>query len=167
MTRISPLVARCVALALTFALAAPAAAGAADRRSHSSAASYFLQAEILPAADTAVGSTALSGGTSGVKFGESVWANGVADVWTTGSYTINFLVFVFSSRAEKGKAEFKVVSPTKATVYNYSFTSTSLPQGEDWFTFAAKADYAATGTYFAEFYFDGHLDGWIPLSFSA
>ena len=148
----------------------PAAAGAAPHGAHDrtdAASKYYLQAEIIPADDTAVGNSAMSGGSAGVKVGESLWANGVSDVWLTGNYTINFAVFVFSSHAESGDVEFKVVSPSKATVYSYSFKSENLPKGEDWFTFAAKANYATPGVYFAELYLGSNLDGWIPMTFNS
>lgn len=155
-------------LGLFFAL--PAQVGSAQSIADKEAAAAgvdYVEAQIIPAESTAVGDGPLTGGSAGEKGGEALWANGVSDIWVTGDYTINFLVLVFSSHAETGNVEFRVVSPSKATVYRYSYPSEQLPQGEYWFNFAAKANYATPGLYFAEWYLGNKLDGWAPLTFNA
>lgn len=156
-------------LVLSFAL--PAQAGAVHTAVHTgpsaAAPAYYLRAQVIPAESTAVGSSPLTGGSGGAKSGESLWANGVNANWLTGSYTIYFLVLTMSSHPETGKVLFKVISPSQATVYSYSFPSEQVPQGVSWYAFAAKANYAKPGLYFAEWYFGSTLDGWAPLNFTA
>jgi len=154
-------------LAVLFVLSAHVgAAQTGPGKAPAAATTYYMRAQVIPAEYTAVGAS-VTGGSEGTKAGASLWANGINSNWLTGDYTIYFAVFVFSSAAETGKVEFKVISPSKATVYSYSFPSEQVPAGEDWFTFAAKANYSSAGLYFAEWYFNGNLDGWTPLNFSA
>ena len=155
--------------ALSLVLALPSQAGSTQNlapKKPASSASYYLSAQVIPASYVAVGSS-LTGGADGTKYGDALSANGINNDWDTGSYTIDFAVLVFSSQAESGNVEFKVVSPSNATIYTYSWPSDQIPKGTDWFTVGAKANFTAPGLYFAEWDFNGKLDGWAPLNFSA
>lgn len=158
------------AAALCLSFASPGQAGGSPARTpakHAAAAKYYLRAQIIPAEATAIGNYSLTGGSAGVNGGESLWANGLGANWSTGDYTVDFVVLVFSSQAEVGNVEFKVVAPDQAVVYSHSYPSDHLYRGTTWFTIAVKADYSAAGVYFAEWYLGSALDGWAPLNFSA
>jgi hypothetical protein len=149
-------------------LALPAQTSLAQSAEHSPATSstYYLRAEIFPASYLAVGD-ALNGGGDGTKNGYAMTANGINNNWATGSYTIDFVVLVFSSQAKAGNVTFKVVSPSNAVAYQYSWGTEQLPKGADWFAVEAKGNYAAPGLYFAEWFLGGSMDGWAPLNFSS
>lgn len=127
---------------------------------------YYLRAQVIPAEFTALGNS-LSSGSDATKAGYALTANGINANWATGDYTVHFVVLAFSSESQTGSVEFRILSPKKAVVYHYSWTSEQIPKGESGFTISAEADYAAPGVYFAEWLFDGNLDGWAPLNFSA
>ena len=134
--------------------------------SNAATSTYYLRAEVIPAQYLSVGD-ALTGGANGTKYGDALNANGINNNWTTGSYTIDFAVLVFSSHTETGKVTFKVVSPSDHAVYQYSYGTEQLPKGTDWFSVEAKANYSAPGLYFAEWFLGSNMDGWAPLNFSS
>jgi len=123
-----------------------------------------IQAEIIPAATFAVGKS-FSGGPDGNGYGIGMTANDISNSWTTcpARCTLDFVFFVFTDRDQSAEVQFKVISPTDATVYQYSWSSHLLPT--NWFAAYAKGNYSAPGTYFAEVFVGGKLDGWAPVVF--
>jgi hypothetical protein len=130
------------------------------------AAQPEVQAEILPAATFAVGSS-LSGGPDGKSYGIGMTANDISNSWTTcpSTCTLDFVFFIFTNQDQPGaKVEFRVVAPKGTTVYQYKWTSKLVPT--NWFTVYARGNYSAVGTYFAEVYVGTKLDGWVPMTFN-
>ncbi|HTV10931.1 MAG TPA: hypothetical protein VME20_03645 [Acidimicrobiales bacterium] len=125
----------------------------------------YIQAEILPAATFAVGAS-LTGGPDGKDYGAALTANDISNSWSTctSSCTLDFAFFVFSSRQETTPVEFRVLSPSNATIYKYTWDS-KLDQ-TNWYSVFAKADYTEAGTYFAEVYIGSTLEGWVPVVFA-
>lgn len=124
------------------------------------------QAEILPAGTFAIG-TSLPSGPDGRGYGYALNANDIDNSWATckATCTSDFVFFVFTNQADSAKVEFKMVSPTGATVYQYTWNS-KLAVGGNWYYTYAKGNYSTPGTYFAEVYVNSGLAGWIPDVFS-
>ena len=124
-----------------------------------------LQAEIVPAATFAVG-TSLGGGPDGKSYGVGLTANDISNSWTTCSTTctLDFVFFVFSAKAEAAKVQFKMVSPRNTTIYSYTWSSKLT--NTNWYAAYAKGTYGSAGTYFAEVYVAGALEGWAPVVFN-
>jgi len=124
-----------------------------------------IQAEILPAATFAVGSS-LSSGPDGKGYGVGLTANDVSNLWTSCNSicTLDFVFFVFSNQDETAKVSFLVLSPASKTVYRYSWSSKLT--GTNWYVAYAKGNYSSAGTYFAEVDVNGQLDGWVPVVMS-
>jgi hypothetical protein len=125
----------------------------------------YIQAEIIPAATFAVG-TSLSGGPDGRNYGYGLTANDVDNSWDVCTCNMYFAFFVFTNEADTANVVFKVVSPGDGVVYNYTFRSQKLGLGGNWFSMVAKGAYTTPGTYFAEVDVNGQLDGWIPVEFN-
>jgi hypothetical protein len=124
-----------------------------------------IQAEIIPAATFAVGKS-FSGGPDGKGYGIGMTANDISNSWTTCSSpcTLDFVFFIFTDHDQAADVQFKVISPTGATVYQYSWSSHLVPT--NWFAAYAKGSYRAPGTYFAEVFVAGKLEGWAPIVFA-
>jgi hypothetical protein len=124
-----------------------------------------IQAEILPAATYAVGKS-LSGGPDGKNYGIGLTANDISNSWTTCSSTctLDFVFFVFTNQDQTADVQFKVLSPTDSTVYQNTWTSHLVPT--NWYAVSAKGSYHTAGTYFAEVYVAGKLEGWAPVVFT-
>jgi hypothetical protein len=71
---------------------------------------------------------------------------------------------VFSAKAETAKVQFKMVSPRNATIYTYTWSSKLADT--NWYAAYAKGTYSSAGTYFAEVYVAGALEGWAPVVFN-
>jgi hypothetical protein len=129
------------------------------------AAKTEIQAEILPAATFGVGKS-FSGGPDGNDYGIGMTANDISNSWTTCSSrcTLDFVFFIFTNRDQAAHVQFKVISPTNATVYQYSWSSHLVPT--NWFAAYAKGNYSAPGTYFAEVFVGAQLEGWVPMVFA-
>ncbi|HMK96453.1 MAG TPA: hypothetical protein VK425_02840 [Acidimicrobiales bacterium] len=125
-----------------------------------------IQAEVLPAATFAVG-TSLSGGPDGKNYGVGLTANDISNAWTTcsGTCTLDFVFFVLSNQDESAKVTFKMVSPTGGTVYAYTWPSKLV--STNWFAAYAKGDYSTPGTYLAEVLVNGSVKGWAPVVFTS
>ncbi len=135
--------------------------------SFAATSTYYMRAQVIPAAYLAVGN-ALSGGEDGTKYGFGLIANGVNGDWATSQNgTVHFVVLTFSSRAETGTVSFKVVGRSGATVSSYSFGHEQVPAGADWYTLNAQGNYSTPGLYFAEFFFGSTMIGWAPLNFTS
>ncbi|HTW06776.1 MAG TPA: hypothetical protein VME46_04655, partial [Acidimicrobiales bacterium] len=143
------------------------AAGAApDRQGPArSGPGLQLQAEILPAATFAVGSS-LSGGPGGDAYGIGLTSNDISNSWTTCARrcTLDFVFFVFTNEDETAQVQFRVLSPADKPLYQYTWSSHLVQT--NWYAAYAKGDYSATGTYFAEVYVAGKLEGWVPMTFN-
>jgi hypothetical protein len=124
-----------------------------------------IQAEIIPAATYAVGKS-LSGGPDGKNYGIGLTANDISNSWNTCSSTctLDFVFFVFTNKDQTADVQFKVLSPTDATVYKFTWTSHLVPT--NWYAVSAKGNYRTAGTYFAEVYVSGKLEGWAPIVFT-
>ncbi len=127
-------------------------------------------AEIIPAAEVAVG-TSLNGGDSGVSDGYALSANGVNNYYVTcpSKCYYHFVFFTFTNAAVTGSLQFKLVGPTGATVYSYTFRSEKIPVGTDWFTINADGNFSVPGTYEAFVYGTSTtavLLGSVPLLFA-
>ena len=120
-----------------------------------------IQAEIIPAATFAVG-TSLSSGPDGKNYGVGLTANDISNSWATctSTCTLDFVFFIFSNLNEPAKVQFKMLSPSNATVFQYNWSSKLV--ATNWYTVYAKAIYKTAGTYFAEVYVSGQLSGWAP-----
>jgi len=131
----------------------------------SSSSKEYVQAAVLPAATFAVGDS-LSGGPDGKTYGVGLTANDISNSWTTCSKgcTLDFVFFVFTSKPESANVEFRVVSPSTTTVYQYTWSSKL--DATNWYSAYAKGDYTEVGTYFAEVYVAGVLEGWAPVVFT-
>lgn len=148
--------------ALASVLAFALMVGTSSAQTKPASSGFWMRAQVIPAEYTAVGNS-LSGGGDGTKYGYGLTLNGVNGTWKAGSYTIDFVVLTFSNKKESGTVSFKVVGPAGKVVYSYSWPSTQVPT-TDWFTVAAKGNYATPGVYFAEVYFNSNQIGWTPLN---
>jgi hypothetical protein len=162
------------ALSVGFTFVGPAAGVASDRDPSAQAALPFQwEASIIPAEELAVGNS-LPGGDDGVSYGYDLVANGITGWYTTctESCDYRFAIFTFTNEAVTASITFKIVGPSSATVYNYTWSAEKLPKGADWFWVGAKGNFGTTGNYDAEVYgtlaatSKAVLLGWIPLLFT-
>jgi hypothetical protein len=160
------------ALTLGLAIVGPATGEAGARQPTAQAKSTpAWAAEIIPAAEVAVGNS-LSGGDSGVSDGYALSANGVNnyDATCTGKCYYHFVFLTFTNIAVTASLQFKIVGPTGATVYSYTFRSEKIPVGTDWFTISAEGNFSMAGTYEAFVYGTSTtttLLGSVPLLFAS
>jgi len=160
------------ALSLGLAIVGPATGDAGVGQPMAQAKSTpTWAAEIIPAAEVAVGNS-LSGGDSGVSAGYALSANGVNnyDATCPGKCYYHFVFLTFTNAAVTASLEFKIVGPTGATVYSYTFRSEKIPLGTDWFTISADGNFSVPGTYEASVYgisTTTTLMGSIPLLFAS
>jgi hypothetical protein len=160
------------ALSLGLAIVGPATGEAGARQPLAQAKSAPIwAAEIIPAAEVAVGN-ALSGGDGGVGNGYALSANGVNnyDATCTGKCYYHFVFFTFTNAAVTASLQFKILGPTGATVYSYTFRSEKVPVGTDWFTINAEGNFSMPGTYEALVYGTSAtttLLGSVPLLFAS
>ena len=159
-------------LSLGLAIVGPATGEAGSRQPMAQAKSApALAAEIIPAAEVAVGNS-LSGGNGGVSDGYALSANGVNnyDATCSGKCYYHFVFLTFTNAAVTASIQFKIVGPTGATVYSYTFSSEKIPVGTDWFTISADGNFSMPGTYEAFVYGTSTtttLMGSIPLLFAS
>jgi hypothetical protein len=160
------------ALSLGLAIVGPATGEAGARQPMVQAKSTpEWSAEIIPAAEVAVGNS-LTGGNSGVNDGYSLSANGVNnyDATCSSKCYYHFVFLTFTNAALTASIQFKIVGPTGATVYGYTFPSEKIPVGTDWFTISADGNFGMPGTYEAFVYGTSTkttLLGSIPLLFAS
>jgi hypothetical protein len=145
---------------------APALAQGAGPAPTSSGA--YMQAAILPVSTFALGGS-LSSGPDGRTYGYSLMADGIENSWDlcSTSCTIDFAVFLLSNEAATATVQFKVVNPSGATVYQYSWPSDKISAGGNPFSVYANGTYNTAGTYYAELMVGGQMEGWAPVVFSA
>ena len=159
-----------LSLGLTFALPASGLQARITPSVASVPSSLKWEASIIPADYLAVGNS-LPSGPAGDKSGYALTANGI-DNWyllcaKSSHCDYRFAIFMFTNSAQKANVTFRILSPKAKTVYTYTWTSDSLPQGPVWFYADATGNFSATGTYYAEVYGNSTLLGWIPLLFTA
>jgi len=160
------------ALSLGLAIVGPATGEARARQPMAQTkSSPTWAAEIIPAAEVAVGNS-LSGGDGGVSYGYALSANGVNnyDAACIGKCYYHFVFLTFTNAAVTASLQFKIVGPTGATVYSYTFPSGKIPVGTDWFTITAEGNFSAPGTYEAYVYGTSTtttLIGSVPLLFAS
>jgi len=158
-----------VSLGLSIVGAATGDAGARQPMAQAKSTSAWA-AEIIPAAEVAVGNS-LTGGDSGVSDGYALSANGVNNYYVTctSKCYYHFVFLTFTNAAVTASLQFKLVGPTGATVYSYTFRSEKIPVGTDWFTINADGNFSMPGTYQAFVYGTSAttmLLGSIPLLFA-
>jgi hypothetical protein len=131
-------------------------------------AKTYISAAIIPTETYSVGNS-LPSGPDGRSYGFALSANGIDGLYvaaTSPKTTFDFLFFVFSNNHSVTEhISFSVVSPSNATVYQYSFKPAVVSQGGSWFTVSATGNFEAKGTYFAEVHAGTSLIGWVPLNF--
>ena len=127
-----------------------------------------MQAAILPVSTFALGGS-LPSGPDGRTYGYSFMANGIENSWDlcSTSCTIDFAVFLQSNQPATATVQFKVVSPSGATVYEYSWPSDKISAGANPFSVYANGTYSSAGTYYAELFVGSQLEGWAPVVFSS
>jgi hypothetical protein len=161
------------ALSVGLTFVGPPAGVASERAPSAQAAPPFQwEASIIPAEELAIGSS-LPGGDDGVSYGYDLVANGITGWYTTCSSSCGyrFAIFTFTNEAVTAGITFKIVGPSSATVYNYTWPAEKLPKGADWFWVDAKGDFGTSGNYDAGVYGTlaggkAVLLGWIPLLFT-
>ncbi len=160
------------ALSLGLAVVGPASGEAGARQVMAQAKSApTWAAEIIPAAEVAVGNS-LSGGDGGVNDGYALSANGINnyDATCTGKCYYHFVVLTLTNAAITASLQFKIVGPTGASVYSYTFRSEKIPVGTDWFTITADGNFSKPGTYEVSVYGTSTtttLIGSVPLLFAS